>query len=222
MLYTVSMQSGPQVMTNVVIFQYVEGSLTVLLGNPSDNPKDPWRLPSAAVVANQTSLQSLETTLRLTIGLDRDCVTYREQLYTTETQHTDTSLIYINYMYLCRDIRWHKGSQHIGMFPVTKLPPLSKDDRSMIHYAIERLRAKTLYTTIIGALLPSEFDLSQLQLAFETIVDHTTDRRNFRKKYTQLDVLKRVGPAPTRKSQSQRYQFKTTKRLLVYPRPFLS
>ena len=208
----------PSVASNVVLFQYSDGDLFITLVSDTTSAKPQWYLPRTLVDRSQTSLSSLEQTLRKTIGLRDTDVTYREQLYTSEIMSNRHNTIYISYLYLSRDTRWHKGTQQVGVFPIDKLPPLSQIDKSIIDYARSRLHAKALYSTIVRYLLPDTFDLSQLQKVFETVTQQSVDRRNFRKKLTQLEVLTATSTSKSR-HQPLTYSFKGTS-LDFYAKPF--
>jgi 8-oxo-dGTP diphosphatase len=75
-------------------------------------------------------------------------------------------------------------------FPVNNLPPLAFDHRSILDYAIERLRNKLEYTTVGFQLLPEKFTLGELQAVYEAILGRALDKRNFRRKIALLGILK--------------------------------
>jgi 8-oxo-dGTP diphosphatase len=206
------MYTPPSVHSNVVLLQYAAGVLYVTLTTPTvSSGKAVWQLPTAPVTSSQTSLLALETSLRSTIGLQDSDITYREQLYTTEGLANNKASLCVSYLYLSRTTKWHKGTQQVGIFPLKKLPALSESDATILRYAIDRLHAKTLYSTVIRFLLPTIFDLNELEDAFVTNPRQTVDRRNFRKKFLALDVLK---SAPKNKQPPQsitaQYSFKRT------------
>lgn len=77
--------------------------------------------------------------------------------------------------------------------PVRGLKGLAYDHDAMLATALERLRAKIGYTTLISRLMPATFTLTQLQSAYETILGHPLDKRNFRKKLLERKVVKGTG-----------------------------
>lgn len=208
----------PSVMSNVVLFQYSDGALFVTLVSDISSSKAQWRLPSTLVNRAQTSLPALESALARSLGLRNDDIAYREQLYTSESTSGAHSTVCISYMYLSHDTRWHKGTHQVGIFPITKLPHLSQFDKTIIDYAHTRLHAKALYSTILSYLLPKTFDLTQLQLAFETVTQQKVDKRNFRKKITQLDILTAASKSTSR-TEPLLYSFKDTS-LAFLSKPF--
>lgn len=73
------------------------------------------------------------------------------------------------------------------------MPKLAFDHKEIINYAIKRLQRKLEYTNIAQYLLPKDFPLTDLQKVYETVLAKTFDVRNFRKKITQLDIIKETG-----------------------------
>jgi 8-oxo-dGTP diphosphatase len=77
--------------------------------------------------------------------------------------------------------------------PVSTLPKLAYDHAHIIAVALERLRARIEYTTVIRHLLPKEFTLTDLQSAYESVLGHDLDKRNFRKKILALGLVTETG-----------------------------
>ena len=80
-------------------------------------------------------------------------------------------------------------THHHQFFPIDALPEIAFDHSQIIQYAHERLKSKISYTNAIYALLPELFTLSQLQAAYEAVVLHPLDKRNFRKKILGLEII---------------------------------
>jgi 8-oxo-dGTP diphosphatase len=101
----------------------------------------------------------------------------------------------------------------VEWFPVEEMPELSFDHREIIDYALERLRSKVNYTTVAFQLLPKKFTLSELQRAYEIILGENLDKRNFRRKMTELKILKPCGEAQRNKAHrpAQLYAFVESK-----------
>ena len=218
-----SMNVVPHVTTKAVSFHCLEGQLLVALVALPGKDSPEWRLPETPVYNLHTSLQSLEQMLRTQCGLTSKNVRYREQLYTFETPAATpaaTNTICLTYLYLSPELRWHKGDQHIGLFPVDHLPLLTGSDHDVILYARERLQSKGLYTSLPGFLLPKKFNLGAYQQVFETLTGRATDKRNFRKKLLALDIL-----LPTKnndefkRGDSQLYQLRHDS-LTILSKPF--
>jgi 8-oxo-dGTP diphosphatase len=75
----------------------------------------------------------------------------------------------------------------------------SNADQAVLDYALMRLRAKLGYTNIAFHLVPEKFTLPELQRAYESILLHPVDKRNFRRRIlasgilTQTDEKRRDG-----------------------------
>jgi hypothetical protein len=72
------------------------------------------------------------------------------------------------------------------------LPALIFDHRQMVNSAIRMLRRKAGYQPLGFNLLPELFTLSQLQALYEAIYQTSLDKRNFRKKIFEMDILEKL------------------------------
>ena len=74
-------------------------------------------------------------------------------------------------------------------FSVNALPELAFDHGKIIRKALEYLQREIRYEPIGFELLPDKFTLTELQLLYEAVLGIKLDRRNFRKKVTQMKYL---------------------------------
>jgi 8-oxo-dGTP diphosphatase len=79
----------------------------------------------------------------------------------------------------------------VQWFPIGRIPELDMafDHKEILYKALEALRFKVKIDPIAFELLPEKFTLSQLQRLLEVLFDAPIDKRNFRKKLTQLPFL---------------------------------
>jgi 8-oxo-dGTP diphosphatase len=77
--------------------------------------------------------------------------------------------------------------------PVGNLPNLAYDHKQIINSALERLRSRITYTTLIAKILPREFTLTELEQACESILGRDIDKRNFRKKILKLKLVQKLN-----------------------------
>jgi 8-oxo-dGTP diphosphatase len=68
-------------------------------------------------------------------------------------------------------------------------PPLAFDHEDLLERALRYLRRRLAEAPICFELLPATFTLSELQALTETILGHTLDRRNFRRKVLELELV---------------------------------
>jgi 8-oxo-dGTP diphosphatase len=62
--------------------------------------------------------------------------------------------------------------------------------RSIVKYAVDRLRNKLECTDVGFQLLPAKFTLSAIQALHEAILGKPLDKRNFRRKVLELGLVK--------------------------------
>jgi 8-oxo-dGTP diphosphatase len=70
---------------------------------------------------------------------------------------------------------------------------LAFDHSKIVKYGQERLKSKVGYSNVVFGLLRKEFRLRELQKAYEIILGKEFDKRNFRKKMQELDLLEKTG-----------------------------
>jgi 8-oxo-dGTP diphosphatase len=73
------------------------------------------------------------------------------------------------------------------------LPALDADASEVLSYGLARIRAKAAYAPIAVHLLPEEFTLGELQTAYEAVLGHPLDPRNFRRDVLAGGVVEYSG-----------------------------
>lgn len=184
----------PTLTVDMVMFQIVSGVLQVVLIKRSDEPfKGLWALPGGYNASGETTLSALRRIVKTKAGIiiDKD-LNYIEQLYTFDTIANDPRghAVSVTYWGGGNNIKNTKGTNDTATFPVHHLPKLAYDHASIISYAHKRLIAKLSYTNVAYAFLPNEFTLSELQATYQAILGRTLDKRNFRKKFLGLNLIR--------------------------------
>lgn len=77
--------------------------------------------------------------------------------------------------------------------PLHDLPVLGFDHKQIIDKAIEIMKNRLLHSNIASILLNDEFTLPELQGVYEALLGHKFDRRNFRRKFLSLGLIKATG-----------------------------
>lgn len=179
---------------DVVIFTIENDQLKVLLIKRTNEPyKSFWALPGAFMKKSEPSYKTAARTLKEKAGIHS---VYLEQLYTFDASGMDPrgSIISVAYFALSprQKIKLGAGKdvQTPTFFAVKKLPTLGFAHKNIVSYAVKRLAAKLEYTNAVYSLLPKHFTLHQLQKAYETILNRKLDKRNFRKKFLSLKLIK--------------------------------
>lgn len=123
---------------------------------------------------------------------------YIEQLYTFDDIKRDPRgyVLSVSYFSLVNsnkiNIRENENTQKPAFYSVKKLPKLAFDHKEIIGYALKRLRYKLEYTNVVFSILEKKFTFTQLQNAYEIILDKKLDKRNFRKKFLTLGLIKPI------------------------------
>lgn len=185
----------PSVTADTVIFTITDSELKVLLVQRSHAPfANSWALPGGFLRRDETTEQTALRVLKDKAGVSS---VYLEQLYSFDQPGRDPRgrVLTVAYFALVDfgKIKFGRHQEPIDFFSVKKIPKLAFDHSRIVAYALQRLRNKVEYTNAIANLLPKQFTLSQLQEAYEIILDRQLDKRNFRKKFLTLGLLKPVN-----------------------------
>ena len=179
---------------DIVIFTLREGSLQVLLVKRGVPPfEGQYAIPGGFIREGESLEEAALRELYEEAGVRN---VFLEQLYTFGDPKRDPRgrVITVAYYALIASDKLSlvagADAAEAQWFPVNNLPPLAFDHRSILDYAIERLRNKLEYTTVGFQLLPEKFTLGELQAVYEAILGRALDKRNFRRKIALLGILK--------------------------------
>ncbi len=181
----------PALAVDVILFTIRDNTLMVGLIKRDEQPYfGKHALPGRMVRYMEPVEETASKALELKGGIDAKDVFF-EQLYTFgEDLHRDTRIRVITCVYYGLVDFQKLGENKFCWHSVYELPPLAFDHRKIIDYAIHRLRKKIKESDFAFQLMPDEFTLTELQKAYETILDQEIDKRNFRKKISDLHILK--------------------------------
>jgi 8-oxo-dGTP diphosphatase len=177
---------------DAVCFRVVDGELEALLGkvvSEGNAFKGRWAHIGGLVRVDETAEDAVERLLRDKAGV---ADIHKEQLYTFSAIDRDPRGRVVSVAYLALT----KLQDCPAVFPnttwerVSSLPKLAYDHDAITQVALERLRAKILYTDLARYLMPDTFTLSELQRVFEAVLGEGMDKRNFRKRILAAGFLK--------------------------------
>ncbi len=181
---------------DVVALAIHQGRLHVLLMKMRKSPYlRSWAAPGGLVGGQESVEAAARRQLQEKTGLTG---VYLEQLHTFGSVHRDPfgRVVSVAYLALLSDATLPAAVRtrpETRWWPISALPPLAYDHDEIIRIAVERLRAKLGYTNIVYGLLPEVFTLTELQRAYEIILGHALDKRNFRKKILSLGMIRTTG-----------------------------
>jgi 8-oxo-dGTP diphosphatase len=182
-----------RIAVDTVIFTVQSGVLKVLLVKRKIEPfKGQFAIPGGFVLDNEGLDAAALRELEEETGV-KDV--YLEQLYSFGEPKRDPRgrVISVSYFALIspdRPLQAGTDASEAHWWSMSDLPKLAFDHGAILEYALKRLRNKLEYTTVGFQLLPEKFTLRELQAVYEAILEKTLDKRNFRRKIAQLEILK--------------------------------
>ena len=183
-----------RVTVDIVIFTPREGSLQVLLVKRGVPPfEGQYAIPGGFIRGDESLEEAALRELHEETGVRN---VFLEQLYTFGDPKRDPRgrVITVAYYALIASDKLSlvagADAAEAQWFPASSVPPLAFDHKSILDYALERLRNKLEYTTVGFQLLAQKFTLGELQAVYEAILGRPLDKRNFRRKLALLGILK--------------------------------
>lgn len=183
----------PSVTVDNVIFTFDERLLKVLLIKRKSDPfRGEWALPGGFVNIDESLEEAARRELKEETGLKN---AYVEQFFTFGDVDRDPrgrvlsvgfyALVKIEETNLAPDT----DASDVQWYPAYDLPELAFDHALIIDKALNMLKLKVKMQPVGFELLPEHFSLSDLQRLVEAVIDDELDKRNFRKKVLNLDIL---------------------------------
>lgn len=191
----------PALTVDCVIFGFDDVELKILLIERGLEPfKGSWALPGGFVHINETADEAAKRELFEETALNE---IYMEQLYTFSEVERDprgrvvTIAYYALVSLINKTLVAGDDAKNAKWFPLSNIPKLAFDHKTIVNKALERLKGKIRYQPIGFELLPEKFTISQLQTVYEAILQKTLDRRNFRKKILKTNLLTELSEKQT-------------------------
>lgn len=184
----------PALTVDIVIFSLQDGKLSVLLIRRAEEPfKNVWALPGGFVHLDESLEEAAQRELSEETELPQ---AYLEQLYTYGDPERDPRgrVVTVAYFALipfdaAQQAKGNSDASEARWFPTSSLPPLAFDHPDIVSYALRRLRYKLEYSAVGFELLPEYFTLSELQNMYELILAERLDKRNFRRKILDANII---------------------------------
>lgn len=186
---------NPQIKLTVdaIVFGYNAGKISILLIQRKYEPfKGKWAIPGGFVLENESLEEAVQRELKEETGVS---INYLEQLYTFGAVDRDPRgrVVSVAYFGLIHPdghtLEASTDAELAQWFEIDNLPELSFDHKHILNVAIERLKGKITYEPIGFELLENKFPFSDLEKLYTTLLGRSIDRRNFRKKINNLNIL---------------------------------
>lgn len=194
--YDSSEFESPLVTVDLCIFTLIDNDLKVLMVKRSQFPeKGKLALPGGFIDMGSDSTIE-ETALRKLLNKTGVKSPYLEQVVTIGNKSRDprgwsvTTLYFALIPYVDVMAANEMGDEvtWLSMEDVA-ISSMAFDHKDLIFLARKRLANKVSYTDIGFHVLPAKFTLSQLQKAFEILMDHKLEKKSFRRRMMSADLV---------------------------------
>ncbi len=198
-----------------IIFGFDKEGLKLLLFKRKIDPfKDKWSLIGSFVDQEENISETGHRILKEYTGLTN---VFLEELGCYGKQDRDPAARVISIAHFAL-IRLNEQqlklveSYEAHWFGIDEIPDLILDHNKMIAAALEKLRLKARYQPIGFELLPKKFTIPQLKKFYDAIYQKKHDRRNFRKKILDMDILKKLTEKDKTTSRKGAFLYQFDKR----------
>lgn len=184
-----------QIEVVINIFTVDAGKLKVLLFKKQDDPfKGYWMLPSNLLMTNETIEECATATILEFTGLTNLFIKQADVF--SQIDRLPGSRILANSLISVVDYEKVKYDLDIKnhmegvWFDIDSIPKMIYDHGTILQKTIEKLKdIMASNYNIIKILYPNDFTLPELQITYEQVFEKKLDRRNFRKKLVNLNIL---------------------------------
>ena len=201
-----------------VIFGFEDSSLEILLYKRGINPcKGAWALPGGFLKKWELFEEAARRILKATTGVE-DIYLEEIAVFDQLNRFPPWRVFTIGYFALIKPGKYKiiaagLDSTEVKWFKIDELPPLAWDHKHIVDTALNKLRSLVLHKPIGLELMPNKFTLPQLQTLYEVILDRKLDRRNFRKKLIQTNLLTKLDERDPNNKTNAAYLYKFDKRI---------
>lgn len=198
--YNIHNYDVPLISVDIAVFTLIEGKLHLLMIERGEHPhKGRWALPGGFI--DQKLDKDLEATaLRKLVEKTGVKAPHLEQIVSVGSSTRDPRGWSVTVLYMALipfapteafvdsvvDARWWP-------YKAALKQPLAFDHHELMQQARERLKRKTAYTVLPIHVLSAPFTLTQLQQAFEELMDKVLEKKSFRRRILTADLLDEVG-----------------------------
>ncbi len=204
--YNAREYEAPLMTVDMAIFTIRKDKLHVLLVKRAQHPGiGKWALPGGFIdlVKDKQLVDTARRKLKEKTGIDTP---YLEQVETFGSRRRDPRGWSVTVAYFALiasediDIASNETSEEIVWAAIEGIPKkynLAFDHNVLFQACYDRLKAKVQYTSLPINLLPQEFTLSELQKIFEIILGSKIEKKSFRRRIIDANIIGETGNVKT-------------------------
>ena len=194
------------------LFTVEKGVTKVLLIRRTNEPfKGSWSLPSGAMYNNELIKEGALRELKEKTGIELDDLTPFRTFDALDRSPLQR-MIGVGYIGIIDNkrvevLKTTNKTSNADWFSLDNIPTLAYDHNDILNHAIEKLKERIITTDILKSFFPDGFTLPELQSVYESILNITIDRRNFRKKMLNVivDTGKEINFAGKKKAKLYKF-----------------
>ena len=194
------------------LFTVEKGITKVLLVRRTNEPfKGSWSLPSGAMYNNELIKEGALRELKEKTGIELDDLTPFRTFDSLDRSPLQR-MIGVGYIGIIDNkrvevLKTTNKTSNADWFSLDNIPTLAYDHNDILNHAIEKLKERIITTDILKSFFPDGFTLPELQSVYESILNITIDRRNFRKKMLNVivDTGKEINFAGKKKAKLYKF-----------------
>ena len=179
--------------TVVSIFAEDQGTIKILLKRKEQEPyRNYWILPSNVLPNDQTLDELAKETAFNATGINIHYL-YETKSFSRLDRDPVDRIIAVNYTSIT--IKNLAKTGDMQWFDIHELPKMAYDHEEIIQSNIAELKKRIIHNedNILLKLFPQDFTLTELQSFFEYVLGKELDRRNFRKKLFNANMVVETG-----------------------------
>lgn len=199
------------------IFTVDKGIVKVLLIKRKNEPfKNKWALTGGALYNDEDLIDGLKREIKEKTGLEeidlRLCDVFGKKNRSPVMRMVAVSYIGIIDHTKVEIMKETLKTSNAEWFDIETIPDLAYDHNEILIKSIRYLKQKILNTDMLKSLYPNGFTIPEIQKIYETILEKKLDRRNFRKKMLNLDLIEDTNKEVNfeGRKKAKLYKFKET------------
>lgn len=177
------------------LFTVEKGNTKVLLVKRKNEPyKNMWALVGGALYNNESIEEGMKREIFEKVGI-KDIDVYFSGIFGDVDRSPIMRMVAITYIGVIdydkvQILKETMKTLDSDWVSIDKVPKLAYDHNNILNEALKTLQEQIIYTDILKSLFPKGFTIPEIQKTYESILEKTFDRRNFRKKILSLDLIK--------------------------------